>query len=126
MSGQFRGVSPDGKRVAVNGPDGRITIYPVDGGDAAAAVPGVDATDQALRWTPDGRSLYVWHSTAPPGRIDLVDVATGQRTLWKELRPPDPAGVLQVGPAVIADNGRAFVYSYRRVLYELYLATGLR
>ncbi|HYX21240.1 MAG TPA: WD40 repeat domain-containing serine/threonine protein kinase [Thermoanaerobaculia bacterium] len=125
VSGQFRGVSPDGKRVAVNGPDGRITIYPVDAGEARV-VPGVDATDQALRWTADGRSLYVWHSTAPPGRIDLVDIATGQRTLWKELRPPDPAGVLQVGPAAIAENGKAFVYSYRRVLYELYLASGLR
>ncbi len=125
VSGQFHGVSPDGKFVAVNGPDTRLTIYPTDGGPPTA-VPGTEPNDQALRWTPDGRSLYVWHSTAPPGRIDLVEVATGRRTLWKELPPPDPAGVLQVGPAVISADARSYVYSYRRVLYELFLATGLR
>ncbi len=125
VSGQFRGVSPDGKRVAVNGPDSRITIYPAEPGPATV-VPGTDPNDQALRWSADGRFLYVWHPTAPPGRIDLVEVATGKRTPWKELKPPDPAGVLQVGPAVISADGKAFVYSYRRVLYELFLATGLK
>jgi hypothetical protein len=60
------------------------------------------------------------------GRVDLVDVKTGQRTLWREFRPPDPAGVLQVGPVVVAPDGVTYVYSYRRSLGELYLVTGLR
>jgi len=55
-----------------------------------------------------------------------VDVKTGRRTLWKELRPPDPSGVEQVGPIVISPNEASYVYSYRRALGELYLATGLR
>ena len=41
-------------------------------------------------------------------------------------RPPDPAGVDQVGPVLIAPDGKSYVYSYRRVLDDLYLATGLR
>jgi len=68
----------------------------------------------------------VWHPSEPPGRIELVDVATGRRTVWKEFRPPDPAGVLQVGPAIAAPDGETYVYSYRRTLSELFLATGIR
>ncbi len=47
-------------------------------------------------------------------------------TPWKELRLPDPAGVLQVGPVVITPDGKSYVYSYRRILEELYLVTGLK
>jgi len=125
VTGLFHGTSPDGKFVAAGGADRRIALYPVAGGEPRP-IPGLEPDDQALRWTPDGRFLYVWRASAPPGHIDLVEVATGKRTPWQELRPPDPAGVLQVGPAVIAPDGKAYVYSYRRVLYELFLATGLK
>jgi hypothetical protein len=79
-----------------------------------------------LRWTPDGRSIYLWRPSAPPGHIDVLDLETGRRTAWKEFRPPDPAGVLQVGPIVVAPDGNSYVYSYRRVLDELFVATGIR
>jgi hypothetical protein len=59
-----------------------------------------------------------------PGIYIVALRATGRRTAWKDLRPPDPAGVLQVGPAVIWADGKAYVYSYRRILYELSPAKG--
>jgi Tol biopolymer transport system component len=118
-------VSPDGKWISAFGPDGRLAIYPAEPGEPRL-VPGVSPEDLPLRWTPDGRSLYLWRPSAPPGRIDIVDLQTGRRTAWKEFRPPDPAGVLQVGPVVMASDGRSYVYSYRRVLDELYVATGVR
>jgi len=59
-------------------------------------------------------------------RVEIVDAQTGRRTLWKEIRPPDPSGVDQVGPIVISPDESSYVYSYRRALDELYLATGLR
>jgi hypothetical protein len=40
--------------------------------------------------------------------------------------PPDPAGVSQVEPFVVSDDGTAFVYSYRRILDGLELMTGVR
>jgi hypothetical protein len=45
---------------------------------------------------------------------------------WKEIRPPDPSGVQQVGPIQIGPDETSYVYSYRRALDELYLAKGLR
>ena len=74
------------------------------------------------RWQLDLRLQALGASAASRN----VDVATGRRTLWKEIRPPDPSGVEQVGPIVIAPDGASYVYSYRRALDELYLATGLR
>ena len=120
----FQTISPDGKTVAATGPDGRLSVYPTEPGEPRP-VTGLNPEDIPIRWTADGRSLYIWRPSAPGG-IDLVEVETGKRTLWKEFRPPDSAGVLQVGPIVISPDGSSYVYSYRRVLDELYLATGMR
>jgi hypothetical protein len=55
-----------------------------------------------------------------------VDLATGQRTEWKRFEPMDPTGVEQVGPAVVAPDSSTYVFSYRRVLGDLFLATGMK
>ncbi len=121
----FHAVAPDGKSAVATGPDRRVAIYPIEPGEPRA-VPGMEPDDIPLRWTADGGSLFVYPPSAPPLRVDIVDVKTGRRTLWKELRPPDPSGVEQVGPIQISPDETSYVYSYRRALDELYLATGLK
>ena len=79
-----------------------------------------------IRWSVDGRSVYVVRGVGMPAHIDLVDVATGARRPWKDLRPADPAGVLQIGPIHISPDGGSYVYSYRRQLDELVVVTGLK
>ena len=72
------------------------------------------------------RGIYVQSQTALPARVERVDVATGDRELLTELTPPDPAGVLVVGPVHLSADGGAYVYSYKRLLAELYVLDGLR
>ena len=86
----------------------------------------MEPSDVTLRWAPDGNSIFVYRPSGPPLRVEKVDVKTGQRTLWKEIRPPDPSGVEQVGPIQISPDEKSWVYSYRRSLDDLYLATGLK
>ena len=117
-------VSPDGSRFVATGPSRALGIYPLAGG-SPVPLPGARPGEFASRWTKDGRGVYVYKPELP-GRIDVVDVATGERRLWKEVVPPDPAGVSQIEPFVVSEDGSVFLYSYRRLLDELVLITGVR
>lgn len=120
-----RAVSPDGRRAVARAADGTLMLYPIEGGDPHR-VEGAAADDVAIRWTPDGRGLYVHRGAAIPVRIDVLDVATGARRFFRELTPPEPAGMLAVSPVYLSANAGAYVYSYRRVLDQLFVATGAR
>ena len=109
----------------VVGPDNKIATLPLAGGPPRL-VPGTVEGETPLAWTTDGRAIYVATPAASPAKIDIVDLATGTRRPWKEIVPPDPAGVLAVGPVLITPDGASYVYSYRRVLDELSLVTGLK
>jgi eukaryotic-like serine/threonine-protein kinase len=117
-------ISPDGSRFATAAVDGGIALYALDGGEPTK-LRGARPEEVAVRWTRDGRGLYVFRPDLP-GRLDVLDVSTGERRTWKEIVPPDPAGVVQVEPFVVSEDGATFVYSYRRLLGELELITGVR
>jgi eukaryotic-like serine/threonine-protein kinase len=116
-------VSPDGSRLAAHGPDGKAYIYPVAGGDPVL-IRGLEEGEQILRWTPEG--LFFIARWGLPAAIYRFDPATGRREAWKTFAPADGAGVLNVGPVLVSDDGKSYVYSYRRVLHMLYVVTGLR
>ena len=59
-------------------------------------------------------------------RIFRLDIATGKRDLWKELTPPDSAGISNVAPPAIAADGKTYAYSYNRILSDLFLAEGVK
>ena len=118
-------LSPDGKSIVAMGPDGRAAIYPTEPGEPRP-VPGLAPDDSPIRWTADGRSVYVFNIVARPGVVDIVDVQTGRRTPWKEFHPPDPAGVIQIAPYLTTPDGSTYLYSYRRMLDDLYVVTGLK
>ena len=121
----WHALAPDGRRAVAVDPEGTPWLYPIEGGEPQA-VPGATREDVPIRWSADGRSLYVQHGYGTPARVEIVDVATGQRRLWKELTPPDPAGVVSMGPIVMSADASSYVYSYRRLLDDLYVAEGLR
>ncbi|MFY9550351.1 MAG: protein kinase, partial [Thermoanaerobaculia bacterium] len=123
-------LSPDGKLVAAVGPDRKITLYPTDGGEPRP-VPGAVEGDVPLQWSADGRSLYIEQrlELSSPARVFRLDLKTGERVLWKELFPEDSAGVIGVEPAYpvrVTRDGRAYAYTYYRLLSDLYLVEGLR
>jgi eukaryotic-like serine/threonine-protein kinase len=119
------GVSSDGRWITVTGPDQRIYLYPLIGGEPTP-LPGSTPGDIPDRWTADGRAVYVHRRDQLPAKVDLLDVTTGRKELWKELIPADAAGVTQISIVLPSGDGRSCVYSYVRQLSDLYLVEGLK
>jgi hypothetical protein len=61
-----------------------------------------------------------------PAEVSLLAVASGHRQVWKKISPPDPSGVYSISDFKITKDGGAYFYSYKRVLSQLYVASGLR
>jgi eukaryotic-like serine/threonine-protein kinase len=118
-------LSPDGQQVAAVGPDGKGYFFPVAAGEPKP-IQGLEPGEAPIAWSDDGNSLYIFRSGELPAQAYRLEIATGRRTLWKQLMPPDPAGVEYVGPILPAPNGKAYAYGYRRLLSDLYLVEGLK
>ena len=118
-------VSPDGKSATAIAADGNAFIFSIENGQARA-LPGIAPGELPVQWSDDGRALYVARPQGLPAKIFRLDLATGERVLWKEIAPSDPAGVFGIDPIHLTRDGKAYVYSYRRLLTDLYLVEGLR
>ena len=121
----IRAISPDGKLVAVQGPDRRRYLYPLAGGEPQE-IPGIVKGEDPVGWMGDGKWLFVFDRGKIPGRIFRVELATGKREFWKELVPLDPAGIDLLSPPALTLDGKTYVYSYNRILSDLFLATGVQ
>jgi len=118
-------MSPKGDFVAGVGPDHKIYLYPIAGGEPVL-VPGTEPDETPTSWSADGRSLYLFRFGAIPARVFELEVLTGKRKLWKELVPADAAGIDTIRGITITPDGKAYVYGYIRTLSDLYQVEGLK
>ncbi len=118
-------VSPDGKFVMGVGPDGKRWFFPLDGGESRP-VPGIQPGEGLDGFTADGKSIFVHNFAGLPCVITRVDLATGNRTPWKQIVPADAAGVDAIGGIAITPDEKSYVYSYGRTLSDLYVVEGLK
>jgi serine/threonine protein kinase/Tol biopolymer transport system component len=125
VNGTAFALSPDSQQIAAIGPDQKGYLYPVAGGEPHL-VAGINQGEQPITWSADGRSLYIYQPGELPARVYRLDVQSGQRTLWKELMPSDPAGVENIGPIYMTPDAKSCVFGYHRMLADLYLVEGLR
>jgi eukaryotic-like serine/threonine-protein kinase len=125
VNGTAFALSPDSQQIAAIGPDQKGYLYPVAGGEPRL-VAGINQGEQPITWSADGRSLYIYQPGELPARVYRLDVQSGQRTLWKELMPSDPAGVENIGPIYMTPDAKSCVFGYHRMLADLYLVEGLK
>jgi eukaryotic-like serine/threonine-protein kinase len=117
-------VSPDGRWLAVTG-TGSVSV--LDLADASLhPIRSSRDGDRPVAWSPDGRWLWVFRRGIMPASVFRLSVRGEAREPWKTLAPPDPAGVYALSEFHVTPSGERYVYSYLRVLSELYVARGLR
>jgi hypothetical protein len=118
-------LSPSGQLVAATHADGTGTLYSLSAGESRT-ITGLTRNDVPVRFSEDGRSIYLYQGSEFPAVVYRLDLATGRRTSWKQLTPPDPAGLVSIGPIAIAPDGKSYAYSSYRILSDLYLIQGLK
>jgi Tol biopolymer transport system component len=122
-------VSSDGRFVAVVGKENRIFLYPTGlyptGGGQPRDVPGLAPGSTPLQWCPDDRLVLHRYEESPP-QLWKADIKTGRLSPWKEIRPPDPVGLLDITPIRVSPDCQSYAYSPLNVLSQVYLTTGLR
>src|SRR5579872_1747766 len=123
FSGAVR-CSPDGKLIAVKDQQ-QIWLLPLDGG-ALHPVRGTSQDDIVVRWSADGKSLYVTHPLDIPAKLWRVEISSGNRELIKQFTPGDAAGVQGIGPIQITPDLRYYSYGFARYLTDMYSVKGLK
>ena len=119
-------LSPNGTDFALNGPDNRPRIYSFSGAEPRP-LPGLEAGDIAIQWSSDGRTLFLVRFGELPTRVYRYDLASGRKTLWKELLPADRTGLVTIDRVAIAADGNSYAYTANRVTNsDLYVVTGWR
>jgi eukaryotic-like serine/threonine-protein kinase len=117
-------VSPDGKLIAAitQANDGRW-LYGLDG-SLPHPIPGIRSGEK-FAWSSDPHYLCVYDPVQIPARVYRLNVNTGQRKLLLEIKPQDVAGMLGITHLNISPDQHSYVYSYLRLLSELFVVKGL-
>ena len=80
--------------------------------------------DILIGWSDNSADLFI--QIGINGRIERVDVPTGQRTLLRTVGPPDRAGFQEAYVNSIRQDGKYYAYWYWKQLTTLFLVDGLR
>jgi Tol biopolymer transport system component len=128
MAGSSWATSPDGERIAYGTPDGQIRIGVLsEGGQPPRTVPEarLGADEWINQWSVDD-ALFLNRGDAPM-IVSRIEIATGRRSLWKEIAPADFSGVRRVYKFRITPDGRTYAYDYERVnTNTLFIIEGIR
>ena len=121
-------ISPDGLwAAAISDAESEpgVSLWPVAGNAPPTPVPGSVKGDRPVAFSDDGRSLWIFRRGEVPAQVVKLDTTSGARQVWRTLVPTDVAGVYSITEFAITPDGRAYFYSYRRLLSQLYIVRGM-
>ena len=114
-------ISTDGKYVLAIRNRQRL-LYPLQGGEPRL-ISGLEEGDFVVQWT--GNDMLV-AKRGIPAKIVRLDLISGRQQDFKDIAPPDPAGI-QILPLIrFSVDRKSYAYSYYRVLSDLYVVEGLK
>jgi serine/threonine protein kinase/Tol biopolymer transport system component len=117
-------ISPDQKYVTVVS-GGKLNLYPIGGGEEKP-ISNSEAGESVIGWSADRRYLFLSKLEEPAFlRISRLEVSTGRKEVWREVKTPDPVGV-GITKVLMTPDGQSLAYSFQRDITTLFLIGGLR
>jgi DNA-binding winged helix-turn-helix (wHTH) protein/Tol biopolymer transport system component len=120
-----KSVSADGKLLVASDQGQKFWLYPTDGG-TPKALSGIEPEEETIRWSADGKNLFVANYGIIPTPVYQIEVITGRRKLVYNLAPSDATGLCLIDPILLTPDGKSYVYSDYKILSDLYVASGMR
>jgi DNA-binding winged helix-turn-helix (wHTH) protein/Tol biopolymer transport system component len=118
-------VSPSGSILALT-EDYRALLYSSQSSEQPSEEFKFERGEIPSAWTSDGKFLYLVRILEPQATITRFEIASGNRSLWKQVPlPPAKAGMKSEG-VVITPDGQSYAYTYGSHSSDLYLVLGLK
>jgi eukaryotic-like serine/threonine-protein kinase len=116
-------VSPDGRSFITVDPH-KLLLSPIDGG-ASKVIADLESGESTVRWSGDGRYVFLQQRDATSIRVSRFEIATHRREPWLVVKVPEPgAGFL--GPLALSADGKASAATFQHDLANLFLVQGLK
>jgi eukaryotic-like serine/threonine-protein kinase len=115
-------VAPDGHWFVIADPH-RVSLAPIGSG-ATRNITKLENGETVVRWSADGRYLFLRQPEGETIKISRLDIATGRKEPWQTLKVPEP-GAEFVGALALSPDGKACAFTFQHDLANLYLVTGL-
>jgi len=116
-------VSPDGKWFISVDPH-KLLMTPVSGGTPKTVV-DLQPGESAVRWSSDGRYVFLQQREAASIKISRLEIATQRKEPWLVVKVPEP-GATFFGPLALSADGKACATTFQRDLANLFLVRGLK
>ena len=82
--------------------------------------------DKVLRWSPDGRTIWIQRSSDVVVRVEQLDLASGRRAPLMSVRAGTGAGLLGIGFVQLADDPRGYAYIASEYVSHIFDVRGMR
>jgi DNA-binding winged helix-turn-helix (wHTH) protein/dipeptidyl aminopeptidase/acylaminoacyl peptidase len=134
-AGKPRAFTPEGMMLCTVSPTGEILALAEDSRALLYSSLSSQRPDKEFKfepgevpsaWTSDGKFLYVVQTMVTQATITRFEIATGRRSLWKQVPVPRSTTRMKSEGLVITPDGQSYAYTYSNHSSDLYLVQGLK
>jgi Tol biopolymer transport system component len=117
--------SPDGRQLYAGSALGGFRVFSVESG-APRPVTGLNASDQVVRWSPDGSALWVTPVYETAIQVESLELATGRRTPLLTIKPSSRPGLLYADELTLADDPRVYAFMTSEQQSQVFVVEGMK
>jgi serine/threonine protein kinase len=116
-------LAPDGKTLLLAMPDGGFQLSSIDGG-RTQPVHGLRSGDRQIAWSRDSQAIYVQQGVQAPANVERIALATGERSVVRQLAPEGVPSITALFVTDWVDDGRYYAYYFSSLPSTLFVVSG--